>query len=206
MQVNKSSLRYPGVAHPIWNHYTFKYYSFDRLAAWLWGRIKPYCINHAHALKLFASSSSSQPTRKCKETAGVQSTKQAQAITNRFLLSEGPRPEQMLPDFPQQRDSRVLTLYGFDKQGENRCWGWNIRNGGGYTEKSLRYDGVSQLQCFEEDGRGNMKGSRFLWRQVGFSRRSRIFPRNPTPRQWLSHHPRDGTCSEVARPFLVFSV
>ncbi len=34
---------------------------------------------------------------------------------------------------------------------------------------------------FEEDGRGNMKGSRFLWRQVGFSRRSRIFPRNPTP-------------------------
>ncbi len=34
---------------------------------------------------------------------------------------------------------------------------------------------------FEVDGRGNMKGSRFLWRQVGFSRRSRIFPRNPTP-------------------------
>lgn len=112
----------------------------------------------------------------------MQSTKQAQAITNRFLPSEGPRPEQMLPDFPEERDSRVLTLYGFDKQDENRCWGWNIRNGGRYTEKCLRYDGVTQLECFfEEDGRGNMKGSRFLWRQVGFSRRSRIFPRNPTP-------------------------
>lgn len=78
-------------------------------------------ITLTHSRLLFVLAISSQPTRKCIETAGVQSTKQAQAITNRFLPSEGPRPEQMLPDFPEERDSRVLTLYGFDKQDENRC-------------------------------------------------------------------------------------
>jgi len=50
-----------------------------------------------------------------------------------MLPSESSRPEQMLPDSPEERDRRVLTLYGLDKQGENRCWGWNIRNVGGYT-------------------------------------------------------------------------
>ncbi len=41
----------------------------------------------------------------------VQSTKQAQAITNRFLPSEGPRPEQMLPDFPENRDSSFNLIW-----------------------------------------------------------------------------------------------
>lgn len=111
----------------------------------------------------------------------MQSTNQAQAITNRSVFTEVSRQKQTLPDSPNERDSQVLPLYGFDKQNKNRCWGWKIRNGRD-TATSLRYDGVTPIECFlKTTGGVYMKGSGFLQRLEGFSRRSRIFPRNPTP-------------------------
>lgn len=126
----------------------------------------------------FASSSPSQPTPECVQTAGVQGTNQAQAITNRCCLLRVPGQSKCSQTHQRKETAEFWPYMDLINRMRTDAEAGTSEMGEDTLLTIWWSDSIGVF--FKEFRRGNTKGSRFLWRLVGFSRRSRIFPRNPT--------------------------
>lgn len=135
-------------------------------------------ITLMHSMLFFASSSPSQPTPECVQTAGVQGTNQAQAITNRCCLLRVPGQSKCSQTHQRKETAEFWPYMDLINRMRTDAEAGTSEMGEDTLLTIWWSDSIGVF--FKEFRRGNTKGSRFLWRLVGFSRRSRIFPRNPT--------------------------